>query len=87
MIRSATSANATTSARRMTGGSSALLSGSGVPAGSSASGRSLGRIRNWLSPRGGERGWTREGAQPDSACSNLRLPQKFHRGNVTISRA
>ena len=32
MTRSATSANATTSARRITGGSSALLSGSGLPA-------------------------------------------------------
>ena len=42
MISRATSAKATTSVRRMTGGSSPLLSGSGVPSASFASWRSLG---------------------------------------------
>src|SRR5258708_6707026 len=41
MIRSATSANATTSARRITGGASALLSGTGVPSDA---------VRGWRSP-------------------------------------
>src|ERR1700712_3017132 len=41
MISSATSANATTSARRITGGASALLSGTGVPSDPLLVGRSL----------------------------------------------
>src|SRR5260370_26998460 len=55
MTRSATSAKATTSARRTTGGCSLLLSGKGVPPAPldprSLGPRSLGRTRNWLSPR------------------------------------
>ena len=45
----ATSAKATTSARLITGGCSALLSGTGLPAASAGSARSLGRTRKRLS--------------------------------------
>src|SRR6476660_7054563 len=54
MISSATRANATTSARLLTGGSSALLSGSGVPTDSAGGARSVGRTRNSFSPRYGD---------------------------------
>src|ERR1700692_3341102 len=50
MTSNATSAKATTSARRITGGNSVRLSGSGVPVASSGSARPLGRTRNWLFP-------------------------------------
>src|SRR6266702_3873129 len=75
MTRSATSAKATTSARRMTGGCSLLLSGNGVPPASldprSLGPRSLGRTRNGLSlplsSRDGESGWSRNGTLPGSS--------------------
>src|SRR6267154_1150660 len=74
MTRRATSAKATTSARRMTGGCSLLLSGNGVPPASlgprSLGPRSLGRTRNCSLPlfsRDGETGWSRKGTLPDSS--------------------
>ena len=87
MIRSATSAKATTSVRRMTGGSSALLSGTGVPSGSLGEEHAHweGHAR-WFSPREG----ANVGARPNCAPANRTLadltrggPRRFHRGFVS----
>ena len=79
MTSSATSAKATTSARRMTGGSSLLLSGSGVPTGSLGSARSLGRTRNCLSPRNA-RMWLESRSR--ALRTGLRPPQPAHHAKV-----
>src|ERR1700722_9867093 len=85
MTSRATSANATTSARRITGGSSFLLSGNGVLTASLAGARSLGRVRNRLSP-GSRLNWMLSLRR--RVANRLRLPNpppppKFHRGIVS----
>ena len=80
MTSSATSAKATTSARRITGGSSALLSGSGVP-----DGALIGKDTQLALPRAATNVMrVAELARPSRALirHNPRRRQKFHRGNV-----
>jgi hypothetical protein len=85
MTSNETSAKATTSARRMTGGSSVLLSGSGVLVAASWEGnvRWAGHA-NRLS-RYGKHGW-KAATSGDETASNQYNPQgrqKFHRAVVT----
>src|SRR5216683_419174 len=84
MSRSVASAKATSSARRMTGGSSLLLSGSGVPTGSLGGGRSLGRPRTIGSPHARARltGVAKLRLANRTPRTNLRDARKFHRENV-----
>src|ERR1700675_2783673 len=90
MISSATKAKATSSARRMTGGNSALLSGTGVPCGVLESRRSLGRTRTMVLPRAkaavkGGNDTTAAMARTELRRHNVGRPPRFHRGIVSGS--